>query len=57
MSDELRVVLVGAAKAAHDQMLKDAKADGRTTINSSKLERNKKRKPALDLDATGQKTE
>jgi hypothetical protein len=37
MSDEIRVVLAGPAKVAHDQMLRDAKADGKTKINSSKL--------------------
>ena len=37
MSDEIRIVLVGPAKQAHDQMLQDAKADGKTKINSSKL--------------------
>ena len=37
MSDELRIVLVGLGKEAHDQMLEAARADGKTTINSSKL--------------------
>ena len=37
MNNDLRIVLVGAAKAAHDTMLTEVKADGRTTINSSKL--------------------
>lgn len=37
MSDELRIVLVGAAKAAHDQMLAEVLADGRTSISSSKM--------------------
>ncbi|MBX3034595.1 MAG: hypothetical protein KF865_11780 [Bdellovibrionaceae bacterium] len=37
MSDELRIVLVGAAKAAHDKMLSEVRADEKVTINSSKL--------------------
>ena len=37
MNSDVRIVLVGAAKAAHDQMLTDVRADGKTTINSSKL--------------------
>lgn len=37
MSEDVRIVLVGAAKAAHDKMLIDVRADGKTTINSSKL--------------------
>lgn len=37
MSDELRIVLVGSGKDAHDRMLEAARADGKTTINSSKL--------------------
>ena len=37
MNDDVRIVLVGAAKAAHDQMLAEARADGKTTISSSKL--------------------
>jgi len=36
MSDELRVVLVGAAKTAHDQMLEEARS-GMTSINSSQM--------------------
>ena len=37
MSEDLRIVLVGAAKAAHDLMLAEVKDDARTSINSSKL--------------------
>lgn len=37
MSEEIRVVLVGAAKAAHDQMLAEILADRRTSISSSRL--------------------
>lgn len=37
MNNDVRIVLVGAAKAAHDQMLSEARADGKTSINSSKL--------------------
>ena len=37
MTDELRIVLVGGAKKAHDQMLGEVRADGKTTINSSRL--------------------
>jgi hypothetical protein len=37
MSGDVRIVLVGAAKAAHDRMLADVRSDGRTSINSSKL--------------------
>lgn len=37
MSDELRIVLVGAAKAAHDKMLAEVLGDGRTSISSSKM--------------------
>lgn len=37
MKDEVRIVLVSAAKAAHDRMLTEIKADGKTTINSSKM--------------------
>ena len=37
MSDELRIVLVGAAKAAHDQMLAEILSDKRTSISSSKM--------------------
>lgn len=37
MSDELRIVLVGAAKAAHDQMLGEMQGDKRISINSSRL--------------------
>ena len=37
MNDDVRIVLVGAAKAAHDQMLAEVRAIGTTTINSSKL--------------------
>ena len=37
MSDELRIVLGGAAKAAHDQMLSEVLGDGRTSISSSKM--------------------
>ena len=37
MNNDVRIVLVGAAKAAHDRMLADVRADGKTSINSSKL--------------------
>ena len=37
MTDELRIVLVGQAKEAHDKMLAEIRADDRATINSSKL--------------------
>lgn len=37
MNNDVRIVLVGTAKVAHDQMLADVRADGKTTINSSKL--------------------
>ena len=37
MSNDVRIVLAGAAKVAHDQMLSEARADGKTSINSSKL--------------------
>lgn len=30
-------MLVGSGKEAHDRMLEEARADGKTTINSSKL--------------------
>ncbi len=36
MSDELRIVLTGAAKEAHDKML-DETRNGKTSINSSRL--------------------
>ena len=37
MNDELRIVLVGSAKKAHDKMLAEVRADDKATINSSKL--------------------
>ncbi len=37
MNDELRIVLVGAGKDAHDKMLEAARADGKTSLNSSRL--------------------
>ncbi len=37
MNDELRIVLVGPGKAAHDRMLEAARADGKTSVNSSRL--------------------
>lgn len=37
MNDELRVVLVGQGKEAHDRMLEVARGDGKTSINSSRL--------------------
>lgn len=37
MSDELRIVLVGAAKAALDRALADLQRDERISVNSSKL--------------------
>jgi len=37
MNDDVRIVLAGRAKAAHDEMLKEARSDGKTTINSSRL--------------------
>lgn len=37
MSDDLRIVLVGPAKQAHDKMLAEVRADDKATINSSKL--------------------
>lgn len=37
MSDELRIVLVGSGKEAHDRMLEAARADGKTSLNSSRL--------------------
>jgi len=37
MSDGVRIVLFGAAKAAHDQMLAEALLDNRLSISSSKL--------------------
>ena len=37
MSNELRVVLVGVAKDAHDRMLDEVRADGKTSINSSRM--------------------
>lgn len=37
MNDEVRIVLVGAAKAAHDQMLAEILSDKRTSISSSKM--------------------
>ena len=36
MNDELRIVLIGAAKEAHDKMLAEAR-NGKTSINSSRL--------------------
>lgn len=36
MSDDLRIVLVGPAKEAHDKMLEEAR-NGKTSINSSRL--------------------
>jgi hypothetical protein len=36
MSEELRIVLVGAAKVAHDRMLEEVRS-GMTSINSSRL--------------------
>jgi hypothetical protein len=37
VNDEVRIVLVGAAKAAHDQMLAEILSDKRTSISSSKM--------------------
>jgi hypothetical protein len=37
MSDGIRIVLVGRAKTAHDQMLAEIQADKRTSISPSKL--------------------
>lgn len=37
MNDELRILLVGPGKDAHDRMLEAARADGKTSINSSRL--------------------
>ena len=37
MSDDLRIVLVGPGKDAHDKMLAEIRADEKATINSSKL--------------------
>ncbi len=37
MSDELRIVLVGSGKEAHDRMLEAARADDKTSLNSSRL--------------------
>lgn len=37
MSEELRIVLVGAAKAAHDRELAELQKDERISINSSRL--------------------
>lgn len=36
MSNDLRIVLVGPAKAAHDKMLEEVR-NGKTSINSSRL--------------------
>lgn len=37
VNDELRIVLVGQGKEAHDRMLEATRADGKTSINSSRL--------------------
>lgn len=37
VNDELRIVLVGSGKEAHDRMLEAARADGKTSLNSSRL--------------------
>jgi len=37
VNDELRIVLIGPGKEAHDRMLEAARADGKTSVNSSRL--------------------
>jgi hypothetical protein len=37
MTEDIRIVLVGAAKEAHDKMLNEIRSDEKTSITSSKL--------------------